>query len=149
MQRLEEASTSALPSDLREWLAHVNGARGGPGGLYGSRPDDPTIDIVAILRQFPIWNERGWIPIAGDGCGNHYVIFPVGPHRPVGFVDITDRGSEEIAYVAASSCPIFLEQLLRKEVERSRWPFDREMTLARDPEIEAAAGRAPLPWNAG
>ena len=73
-----------LPPQLPELLALCNGARIGPGGLFGQRPEEPRIDSPSYLELFPEWTAKGWIPVAGDGCGNCYVLLADGS---VGFVD--------------------------------------------------------------
>jgi hypothetical protein len=72
------------PPQLADLLALCNGARIGPGGLFGQRPEEPGIDAPSYLELFPEWTAKGWIPIAGDGCGNYYVLLADGS---VGFVD--------------------------------------------------------------
>jgi hypothetical protein len=65
-------------------LTICNGAHIGPGGLFGQRPDEPYLDLPSVSGLFPGWAARGWIPVAGDGCGNYYVLLADGS---VGFVD--------------------------------------------------------------
>src|ERR1700689_4522542 len=79
-----------LPSSMRKWLQLSNGPCVGPGGLFGIRPKRPALDIEKILDIFPSWKARKWIPVAGDGCGNYYVMptkedFGVG--FPIVFID--------------------------------------------------------------
>lgn len=73
-----------LPAQLAELLTICNGARIGPGGLFGHRPDDPYVDLPSYIDLFPQWAERGWLPVAGDGCGNYYVLLA---DDSVGFID--------------------------------------------------------------
>lgn len=73
-----------LPPQLREFLTVCNGARIGPGGFFGQRPDDSSRDLPAVLAVWPEWAPKGWLPVAGDGCGNYYVMTPDGE---IGFVD--------------------------------------------------------------
>ena len=46
----------------------------GPGGIFGPRPDEPYLDMPQRRDLFPEWAEQGWLPVAGDGCGNCYVL---------------------------------------------------------------------------
>lgn len=81
---LEGRLALPIPDQLREFLAVCNGARIGPGGFFGQRPDDPTFDLPAVVALWPNWAAKGWLPVAGDGCGNYYVLTLDGE---VGFVD--------------------------------------------------------------
>jgi hypothetical protein len=63
-----------LPAALAAWLSVCNGAAIGPGGVFGQRPDERFLDIVSVRERHPGWRRQGWIPVAGDGCGNYYVL---------------------------------------------------------------------------
>lgn len=65
-----------LPTQLTDLLAVCNGARIGPGGLFGQRPEEPYLDLPSVLALFPAWTAHGWIPVGGDGCGNYDVLRP-------------------------------------------------------------------------
>ncbi len=73
-----------IPPTLRSWLSVCRGAGIGPGGVFGPRPDRPSLDMAHRRDLFPEWAEQGWLPVAGDGCGNCYVLTADGA---VGFVD--------------------------------------------------------------
>ena len=45
-----------------------------PGGFYGIPPLSRDFDTESILSLHPNWRDKGWIPIADDGCGNKYVV---------------------------------------------------------------------------
>lgn len=80
-----------IPGDLASLLRICNGAAIGPGGFFGQRPESDALDIPTVLGWFPDWQEQGWLPIGGDGCGNYYVLTPEGT---VGFVEtISDPGA--------------------------------------------------------
>jgi hypothetical protein len=81
---LERRIDRSLPDQLREFLTVCNGARIGPGGFLGQRPDDPDCDLPTVLALWPGWSPKRWLPVAGDGCGNYYVMTTDGQ---VGFVD--------------------------------------------------------------
>jgi SMI1 / KNR4 family (SUKH-1) len=82
-----------LPPALRSWLSVCRGAAIGPGGVFGERPDRPSLDMAGIRDLFPEWRTLGWLPVAGDGCGNYYVLTLDGI---VGFVDaMSDPGRLE------------------------------------------------------
>ena len=83
----------SLPPMLRSWLSICRGAAIGPGGVFGQRPDRPFLDMVRIRDLFPEWQSLGWLPVAGDGCGNYYVLAEDGT---VGFVEpMSDPGRIE------------------------------------------------------
>jgi len=73
-----------LTLPLKTWLSICNGAAIGPGGVFGQRPDRHFLDMVKIRELCPAWRGLGWIPVAGDGCGNYFVLTP---GATVGFVE--------------------------------------------------------------
>jgi hypothetical protein len=73
-----------LPSALRTWLSICNGAAIGPGGVFGQCPGRRFLDMAEVRDRYLRWRELGWIPVAGDGCGNYYVLTADGT---VGFVE--------------------------------------------------------------
>ncbi len=83
----------SLPLAMRNWLSVCRGAAIGPGGVFGQRPDRPSLDMARIRDLFPEWRTLGWLPVAGDGCGNYYILALDGT---VGLVDImSDPGRLE------------------------------------------------------
>ena len=83
----------SLPPVLRSWLSIFRGAAIGPGGVFGQRPGRPHLDMVRIRDLFPEWQPLCWLPVAGDGCGNYYVLVEDGT---VGFVEpMSDPGRLE------------------------------------------------------
>lgn len=133
-----------VPAELREWLKLCNAPCVGPGGLFGIRPAPSFLDIEEYLQRFPMWRKKEWIPIAGDGCGNYYVLLASKDlNSPVFFIDsATDRPE----FVAASNLEHFLVFLLMKEIGESRWPFDRGFVMQQDPNLEEY-DEVPLPWD--
>jgi hypothetical protein len=130
----------ALPGDLQSWLRLNRGDVIGPGGVFGIRPNWDFVDITSRLADYPGWLERGWLPVAGDGCGNFYVLETTGPLAGfVGFVD-TISDPDGFAYVAASGLWQFMCFLLEAERDdyRSAWPFDRKYVLTQDPNLATA-----------
>lgn len=143
-----------LPDELKGWLRHCDGAPVSPGGIYplfSRSPDQASIDWY--LESFPSWRDRGWIPIASDGCGDVFLLAtriraPGGTH-PVFFLDQADF--ENPAYLVASGLWRFLYFLLKSELERDQgqhvsWPFDRDAVLTEDPDLAACSGM-PFPWD--
>lgn len=84
LDELERRLGHPLPPPLRQWLCICRGAAIGPGGFFGNHPDQPHLDIPSVRSLFPEWRARGWLPVAGDGFGNYYVLLRSGQ---VGFVD--------------------------------------------------------------
>jgi hypothetical protein len=139
-----------VPASLVTWLSVCNGIVAGPGGLYGSRPADDFLDIGSTLRIHPDWRLKKWLPVAGDGNGNHYVIDAGRTHLDadaVYFVDVSEDALE-LAYIVGSNLDLFLVFLLDRETGVRGWPFDASYVLAHDPGIASVDSSALLPWNA-
>lgn len=138
-----------VPDELHEWLSLSNGPRIGPGGLFGILPTEEQMRIESLYELFPAWREKGWIPVAGDGCGNYFVLdsrVSVRSSHPIYFVDHEDN--YVIAqYVVASGLWQFLRFLLRTEFAISYWPFDKEKVLENDPALQEYKGDVPFPWS--
>jgi hypothetical protein len=100
-----------IPQILRAWLSVCRGARIGPGGVFGQRPDAPAVDMAWIRDLFPEWAELGWLPVAGDGCGNYYVLTGDGT---VGFVD-TMKDPGQIGRQVAGNLLLFMIDLLAND----------------------------------
>jgi hypothetical protein len=64
--------------------------------------------MVCQRDLFPEWAEMGWLPVAGDGCGNCYVLTADGT---VGFVD-TMKDTGQIDRQAAGDLLSFMTGLL-------------------------------------
>lgn len=142
---LEKRIGIVVPLSLREWLCFANGPCIGPGGVLGIRPERHWLDIEEVLQSYPSWKGHGWLPVAGDGCGNYYVINTC-ECGSVYFVD-TAMDADKLAYAVASDLWMFLWFLFNHELGDTRWPFTREYVVANDPRIMNCS-RAPLPWNA-
>ena len=66
--------------------------------------------------RFTQWAESGWLPVAGDGCGNCYVLTADGA---VGFVD-TMRDPGRIDRRASGGLLSFMTSLLADEQDPGR-----------------------------
>jgi cell wall assembly regulator SMI1 len=143
---LQQAVGLPLPPDLVEWLRVCKGDRIGPGGFYGVRYSPNVTDIASVLDWFPHWRERGWLPVGGDGNGDHYVLITNGDLTGcVGFVDQADI--DAIDYIVATNLWTFLWFLLRDDSgEDRRWPFDRNHVTAHDPAM-ATIPADKQPWR--
>lgn len=138
----------SLPEPLREWLRVSNGPFVGPGGAFGIDTGRKSLEIKTYLDANPQWKDRKWIPVAGDGCGNSYVLVAsgeFGPGLPVIFVE-TSADPDAPSFIAASSLVRLLIFLMESNLSKTRWPFDREAVLQRDPEIGSFHG-LQLPWE--
>ncbi len=95
--------------------------------------------------------EPGGWKIAGDGCGNSYVLAAKGGFdllEPIFFQQaLFHRSEHKATFIAASNMLAFVAGLLLREMEVFHWPFDREKTLQLDPEIGIARG-IQFPWDA-
>jgi hypothetical protein len=148
IDRLADCLGFPPPPELEHWLRCRNGPCVGPGGVYGIETARDFLDIRGYLALYPEWRERGWIPIAGNGTGDRYVVDALqslAPSQAVYFVDCHES-TDEPAYVVASGVWRFLAFLFEKELGSGRaWPFTRDYVLERDPEV-GAIGDELLPW---
>lgn len=146
IESAEARNGTRFPSKFRDFLGYLNGPRIGPGGILGVSREGPELDVCQLLDSYPAWKSLGWIPVAGDGCGNYYVLATRGSAEPpVGFVDTT-ASPNEIAYVVASDFWHFLDFLLRKDLRLTGWPFAIDDVIDSDPSI-IGCKIAPLPWE--
>lgn len=140
-----------LPYELKAWLRHCDGAAVSPGGVYSLFTRGPCASMDWFLGEYPAWRDRGWLPVAGAGCGDIYVlasqlVSPGGTH-PVFFLDQADW--DRPAYLVASGLWRFLYRLFRSEIEPrplAAWPFDRAAMQLEDPELAVCRG-IRLPWE--
>jgi cell wall assembly regulator SMI1 len=145
LQDLARRMGTGLPGELVEWLRVCRGEAIGPGGVYGARPDCDRLDMATVLASYPSWRDSGWLPVAGDGCGDHYVLLTTGPLAGcVGFVEaVTDP--DRIRYLVASDLWHFLFFLFSADLGERSWPFDAPAVLVEDPGL-ARTPAALLPW---
>ena len=142
----------ALPIELGDWLRTSNGPLVGPGGVYGVPPAEKKLLITEHLKQNSAWQASRWIPVAGDGNGNTYVLDAtpgIGSSHSVYFVDHED---ERECYRVASNLWLFLRflflsELARVHQEKPHWPFDKSYVLHFDPAIAMYSGAIVLPWE--
>jgi hypothetical protein len=87
-----------------------------------------------MLELFPAWRALGWIAVAGDGCGNYYVLMTDRQGAPVGFVE-TMSSVTEVDYLTASSLNTFLREMLLDQANPTGWPFDRDYIARVDPDL--------------
>lgn len=148
LEEFEESIGIRLPEGVQSWLATCNGPCVGAGGVMGISPLRKSLDITRRLASFPEWRVRGWLPIAGDGCGNYYLVATrneFGRGEPVFFID-TMANRELPTYLVASDIWHFLRFFLLDDLKMTRWPFDAAEVVAADPDILRFKG-APLPWE--
>lgn len=120
----EERTGLRLPAETRDWLSVCNGALIGPGGVYGVRPREDWLDIESILTDFPSWQTRGWIPVAGDGNGNHYVASSAASPEPAGIIMFVEPlvNPANPSFAVASGTWHFLHGLFSIEQGETWWP---------------------------
>jgi hypothetical protein len=105
--------------------------------------------MEVILKIFPNWIGKGWIPVGGDGCGNYYVLATRpedGPGRPVFFIEIIDDPVSP-CYVVASSLFNFLMSYFKRDLGIRGWPCDPDKVLTEDPALSEYQ-RYPRCWEA-
>jgi hypothetical protein len=143
-----------VPESLQQWLHLYNAPLIGPGGIYGVAPAPENLRIETHLDEHPIWKEKGWLPIAGDGTGNYYVLDTKTSRaatNPIYFLD-HERDLDHPTYIVASDLWKFLLFLLKREIEWERtrtatWPFNKSQVLADDPALNEYQGIVSLPWE--
>jgi hypothetical protein len=144
---LRRAIAMPLPSELLDWLRVCKGDLIGPGGLYGVRRSGTVADIASVLEPFHGWRDRGWLPVAGDGNGDYYVLIATG--ELAGCVAFVDQSNfDALEYVVASNLWTFLRFLLLGDARARGWPFDREHVLAFD-DAMADVPADLQPWQPG
>lgn len=146
--RFETRTGIMVPAMLRSWLHLTNGPCVGPGGFYGIHPLRSHLDIEELLNRFPDWTKKRWIPVAGDGCGNHYIMptqqeFGLG--YPMVFIDL-GRSVDSPSYVVSSDLEHFIVGILRNEMGDAGWPFKQDLTLEFDPRLSDFHA-VPFPWE--
>ncbi|GAA3599519.1 SMI1/KNR4 family protein [Kribbella ginsengisoli] len=104
-----------LPESLTRWLSTCNGSFAGQGGLFGANLAGPRefLDISSYVALRPSWRHHRWIPVAGDGCGDYYILDASRSHFPgdvIFFVDQSDY--DALDHAVASDLPTFLRQYL-------------------------------------
>ncbi|MFE9694863.1 hypothetical protein [Micromonospora sp. NPDC005806] len=101
--------------------------------------------MASRFAEYPGWRQLGWLPVAGDGLGNFYMLPTQGPLA--GYVAFVEAAvdPDEISYVAASNLWSFLRFLFEKELGAKGWPFDSKVVLAADPHLTQVPADL-LPW---
>ena len=82
----------SFPEDLKEWLMISNGPCIGPGGVFGIRAERSSLDVEKIISLYDSWKNLHWIPIAGDGFGNYYIVDTMKETKyghPIYFINIS------------------------------------------------------------
>jgi cell wall assembly regulator SMI1 len=148
LRRFETEVGISLPPGVRSWLTAYNGPLAGK-DVFGIAPISDDLDMGAILLMYPTWRDELWLPVAGDGCGNYYLVATrneFGEGEPVFFVD-TMRDCDTPAYLVGSDVWHFMRFYLLDELDLTGWPFDAAEVVAADPHILNFKG-IPLPWEA-
>jgi len=144
----------AIPCELQGLLLLCPAPQVGPAGILGIAPTQPFLDLETILGQHRDdgWADRGWLPIAGDGCGSYYVMATQASSatgHPIYFID--ERDYTSAVHVCASELWQFLRFLLTAErlaedEYDTYWPYNKSRVLADDPAL-AGITTPPLPWD--
>lgn len=148
IREMEISFGRKVPDELRALLTISNGPCVGAGGIFGFATADQHLDIKFYWSIFPAWRERGWIPVAGDGCGNYYVLVTgreFGAIRPVIFVEAS-VDADSGAYIAASGLRSFCKFYLKAGTGEKRWPYGDEYVIEHDPDVLRREEIA-LPWE--
>ncbi|GGL21487.1 hypothetical protein GCM10012284_65100 [Mangrovihabitans endophyticus] len=117
---LERRLEVPLPVELAEWLRICKGEAICAGGVFEALPDQEHLDIAATGALNPRWRELGWLPVAGDGCGNYYVLINyyllINSGDLLGKVAFVDTISDPniVEYIAGGDLWTFLSSLLMR-----------------------------------
>ncbi len=76
----------------------------------------PDVDMAWRRDLHPEWAGPGWLPVAGDGCGNYYVLLGNGA---VGFVD-TMKDPGQVGQQVAGDLLSFMTDLLAHDQDAGR-----------------------------
>ena len=120
IQHLQKDFGVSLPSQVVEWLSFCNGPCVAQGGVFGVRPDRKFLDIITHVEDNPYWRQSLWLPIAGDGCGNYYVLSldSSSPEVcPVFFID-HEVDHDELSHQVAPDLWHFLHWLFKDDLRR-------------------------------
>jgi len=134
-----------FPLELVMWLRFTNGPCIGPSGIFGINTIRKNLDIGYYFGLYPDWAKKKFIPIAGDGCGNVYVILHGFSQDPIAFIDVAEDNKIPAFLVASDLWHFFCFYLLNW-IGETGWPFDREKVLRFDPHLIDMSG-APKAWE--
>ena len=113
IESFEQRTGLSLTDEHRAWLATCDGVMAGPGGLYGIDPHHDSLRIEDQLRSWPMLHEAGWIPLAGDGCGDVYAVVSEPGAADRGTVVFVDAAEPTEPVPRSPSVWTFLVELLR------------------------------------
>lgn len=136
----------ALPPAVRDWLARHNGGGIGNASILGLGTGE--WEIEDMVREVEPWQERGWVPVGGDGNGDYYLVGTSSSREPEGLVFFVDQMDFSVPdYIVGSDIWHFLYGLACKELlSEEWWPFERDRMVEVDPTLATVAS-VPLPWD--
>ncbi len=147
VKMFEERYSLHIPQDYNELLQFSNGPVIGEGGIFGIEPLRDELNVSNFYNLFPTWSKKGWIPIAGDGCGNYYVILSGNNSSSVVYFIDAHEDENKLTYIVGSSVWNFILLMLLKENGDLDWPFSKEDVLSIDPSIERIRSGVPFAWD--
>ena len=136
LARFEREFRLTLPEQLVAWLKLSNGIVLSGGYLYPLDSGPSADSIAQSIREHPEILGSGMLPVAGDGCGNHYAMLLTHPRQPIVYVQLEEP--DKPAFVVASSVWALVQFFL---LDDKRWWTDKNWVLQIDP---AVAEFAPL-----
>lgn len=153
LSQFENRYGISLDHNFKEWLSISNGSHAGGGGFYGIGHSKDSIQLNFVVH--PYWILSQWVPVAGDGFGNTYLI-DCSRTSIRGFVFFIDshNNASKITYYVASNFWMFMYLMLVGESDNypdeneyeDLWPFNKDFVLSIDPAIKNAPYDL-LPWN--
>lgn len=85
LDAFERRTGLTLVDDHRRLLRRADGIQGAL--LYGVAPASEYLAIEHVMRVNPDMTEHGWVPVLGDGCGQHWVVERTADGYRIGFVE--------------------------------------------------------------
>jgi cell wall assembly regulator SMI1 len=151
--RFEKHYGILLDANCKEWLLISNGSDAGQGGFYGIGHEKNSIQINYEVH--PYWILAQWVPVAGDGFGNTYLVdcSDASTRGYIFFIDSYGDASK-ITYYVSSNFWMFMYMMLISNSNNDYdinecedlWPFNKDFVLSIDPGIVKAPSEL-LPWN--
>lgn len=136
----------SLPPSLVSWLHFSNGSILG-GGIFGINNGVESLQMEDHLQNNPAMKTGNCLPVAGDGCGNYFVInldSTCNLYEAVFFWDSTSEIQNPL-YIVASDFNHLLFFLIEQEKGVESWPFQQEYVLLHDSAL--AKFEDYLPWR--
>lgn len=123
-----------IPLGIVQLWTRVNGCSLNYHRIYGLCPRRHGLtDTRDVLASFSQWKDLGWIPLAGDLFGNHFVSIPTEHGDVVGFIDLGFDDPDRVLCVAGSSIVQFCANILALDAGENNYNKDPALMAIDDP----------------